>query len=120
MRTLENYKKVEGLNKYLKENLNNLPNTIINQSKNSIPHILNISMLSYKPETFLHYLELENIFISTKSACSTSGSYSKSVYALTNSKERAETSVRISISPLTTKEDLDKVIELIKRGEHAR
>lgn len=116
----ENYKKVEGLNKYLKENLNNLPNTIINQSKNSIPHILNISMLSYKPETFLHYLELENIFISTKSACSTSGSYSKSVYALTNSKERAETSVRISISPLTTKEDLDKVIELIKRGEHAR
>lgn len=116
----ENYKKVEGLNKYLKESLNNLPNTIINQSKHSIPHILNISMLSYKPETFLHYLELEDIFISTKSACSSSNSYSKSVYALTNSKERAETSVRISISPLTKKEDLDKVVELIKRGEHAR
>lgn len=116
----ENYKKVEDLNNYLKDNLKSLPNIIINQSKNSIPHILNISMLFYKPETFLHYLELEDIYISTKSACSTSGSYSKSVYALTNNKERAETSVRISLSPLTTKKDLDKVIELIKRGEHAR
>ena len=116
----ENYKKVENLQNYLKNNLENLPNIIINQSKSSIPHILNISVLNYKPETFLHYLEQDKIYISTKSACSTTNSYSKSVYALTNNKHLAETSVRISISHLTTKEELDKVINLIKRGEHAR
>lgn len=115
-----NYKKVENLQNYLKNNLKNLPNIVINQSKNSIPHILNISVLNYKPETFLHYLEQDQIYISTKSACSTTNSYSKSVYALTNNKHLAETSVRISISHLTTKEELDKVIKLIKRGEHAR
>lgn len=116
----KNYKKVEDLQNYLKDNLKSLPNIIINQSKSSIPHILNISVLNYKPETFLHYLEQDKIYISTKSACSTTNSYSKSVYALTNNKHLAETSVRISISNLTTKEELDKVINLIKRGEHAR
>lgn len=116
----KNYKKVEDLQNYLKDNLKILPNIIINQSKSSIPHILNISVLNYKPETFLHYLEQDKIYISTKSACSTTNSYSKSVYALTNNKHLAETSVRISISHLTTKEELDKVINLIKRGEHAR
>ncbi len=116
----QNYKKVEDLNNYLKDNLKSLPNIIINQSKNSIPHILNISILNYKPETFLHYLEQDDIYISTKSACSSSNSYSKSVYALTENKHLAETSVRISISHLTCKNDLDKVITLIKRGKHAR
>lgn len=113
----EKYKKVEGLNNYLKDNLKNLPNIIINQSSNSIPHILNISVLNYKPETFLHYLEMSHIYISTQSACSTND-YSKSVYALTNDKELAKTSVRISLSYKTTKEELDKLIRCIKRSQN--
>ncbi len=116
----ENYKKVEGLNNYLRDNLKNLPNTIINSPKNSIPYILNISMLNYKPETFLHFLEMNDIYISTQSACATNNSYSKSVYAITEDKKRAETSVRISISYKTTKEELDKLIKLIGSDEHAR
>lgn len=116
----ENYKKVEDLNIYLKDKLKSLPNIIINQSNSSIPHILNISVLNYKPETFLHYLELNDIYISTKSACSTTNAYSEAVYALTYDKKRAETSVRISISSKTSKEALNNLIELIKREEHAR
>ncbi len=116
----ENYKKVEDLNLYLKDKLKSLPGIIINQSKNFIPHILNISVEGYKPETFLHYLELNDIYISTKSACSTSNSYSEAVLAVTNDKKRAETSVRISISASTTKEDLDNLVKLIERNEHAR
>ena len=116
----ENYKKVEDLNNYLVDKLKNLPNIIINKSKNSIPHILNISVLNYKPETFLHYLELNDIYISTKSACSSNNSYSEAVYAITNDKKRAETSVRISLSAKTTKEDIDNLINVIERNEHAR
>ena len=116
----ENYKKVEDLNLYLIDKFKSLPNIIINKSKNSIPHILNISVLNYKPETFLHYLELNDIYISTKSACSTSNSYSEAVYVITGDKKRAETSVRISLSAKTTKEDLDNLIKVIERNEHAR
>ncbi len=116
----ENYKTVEELNSYLKEKLEKFPNIIINQSTKSIPHIINISVLNYKPETFLHYLEQNDIYISTKSACSTSNSYSEAVLAITNDRKRAETSVRISLSYKNTKEDIDKLIKVIERNEHAR
>lgn len=115
----ENYKKVEDLNKYLKDSLISLPNIIINSKQNSIPHILNISVLNYKPETFLHYLEMSDIYISTQSACHI-GDYSEAIYEITKDKHLAETSVRISLSHLTEKKDLDKLIELIKRSEHGR
>ena len=82
----------------------------INQSSNSIPHILNISVLNYKPETFLHYLEMSHIYISTQSACSTND-YSKSVYALTKDEDRAKSSLRISISHLTKESDIKYFLE---------
>ncbi len=113
----KNYKKTEDLRSYLKDNIISLPNIIINEGKKNIPNILNISVKNYKPETFLHYLELNDIYISTKSACST-GDYSEAVYALTNDINLAKTSVRISLSSDTLKTDLDKVIDLIKRSDH--
>lgn len=116
----ENYKKVEGLNHYLKDKLKSLPDIIINQGKENIPHILNFSVLNYKPETFLHYLELNDIYISTKSACSSDNQKSEAVYAITKDQKRSETSVRISISHKTEKEELDKLIKVIERNEHAR
>lgn len=116
----ESFDIVNSLSMDFKNKLSSIPNVYINEGKNYMPHVVNISILSYKPETFLHYLELNDIYISTKSACSSKDSYSKAVYALTGDMERAKTSVRISISSSTKKEELDKVIELIKRGEYGR
>ena len=115
----ENLKKVKKLNTYLTKNLKNIKGITINSNQNSIPHILNISISSYKPETFLHYLEMEDIYISTKSACANQNA-SQAVYEITKSHNLASTSVRISLSPKTTKQDLDKLIEKIKRREYAR
>ena len=61
----------------------------------------------------LHALEEENIFISTTTACSTSNK-SLPVYEITKDEERAKRSLRISISPLTTKEEIDKFISIFK------
>lgn len=117
---LENkQKKVEDLYLYLEKSLVGLPNIIINKPKENIPNILNISVLNYKPETFLHYLEQNDIYISTKSACA-KGDYSEAVLALTNDMKRAETSVRISLSHKTNKSDIDKLINVIERQEHGR
>lgn len=114
-----NYEKVTDLRNYLKEKLKDIPEIKIIESKNNLPHIFNISVLGYKPETFLHYLEMSNIYISTKSACS-NGDYSKAVYELTKDMERALTSVRLSLSEEITKEELDKVIDLIKERKHGK
>ncbi len=107
------YNYVLNLNRKLKNELLKIPSISINSNNYSIPHILNISIKGYKPETFLHTLETYNIFISTKSACSTTNTYSKAVYSITNDIERAKTSVRISLSYKTKEEEIDILINVL-------
>ncbi len=103
----EKEKHVLKLNKYLKDTLSTYENVRINSNDYSIPHILNISVLGVKPETMLHALEEYEIYVSTKSACSSTNSKSISVYELTHDLNRANSSIRISISYLTTKDEID-------------
>ena len=102
--------KVKKLSETLKEKLSIFPNVSINSNEYSIPHILNISVKGIKPETLLHSLEEKEVYISTKSACST-GEASNAVFALTNDEEKAKTSIRISISKKTTNQDIDNFLK---------
>lgn len=114
----DNYKYVENLNKYLVDELSKIDEIIINSTKYSIPHIVNISVNNIKPETLLHALEEEEIYISTKTACSKGEDISIPVYELTKDEERSSHSLRLSISYLTTKEELNTFIEVLKEKIH--
>ena len=101
-------KKLEIVNKWSEKiikKLSTYPDIKINHSKYCIPHIVNISLMDIKPETFIHALERHEIFVSSNTACS-SGKLSTSVMALYNDKIRAETTIRISISCLTKLDEL--------------
>lgn len=106
------YNHVLELNKYLKDNLSTYESVFINSNDYSIPHILNISVVGVKPETMLHALEKEEIYISTQSACSSSSTESKAVMNITHDHDRASSSIRISISCLTTKEEVMRFMEV--------
>ncbi len=106
----EKYNYVVELNNYLKEKLKKYDFIKINSNDDCIPHILNISVKGIKAETLMHALEKDDIFISTKSACSDIDSMSESVYALTNDKDLAKSSIRISLSYLTTKQEIDTFV----------
>lgn len=107
----EKYEHVKELNSYLKKELSRYDLVHINSNDYCIPHILNISILNVKPETMQHALEEYDIYISTKTACSSKENISRAVLALTNDKERAASSVRISLSYLTTKEECDEFLK---------
>ena len=110
----EKEKKVKELNEYLRGELEKASITI-NSPKDAIPNILNISIENIKPETILHALEEKEIYISTKTACSSNKNISDAVLALTKSEEKASHSLRISISYKTTKEELETFVkELVK------
>ena len=111
----DNYKYIEKLNKELVDYFKKYDKVKINSNQYSIPHILNISILGVKPETFLHALERDNIYISTKSACSKNDSISESVYSVTNDKECSMHSIRISLSYLTTNDDIEKFKEVFDK-----
>lgn len=109
----EKQKKVKELNTYLREELEK-EHITINSPKDAIPNILNITIENIKPETMLHALEEKEIYISTRTACSTSLE-SEAVFAVTKDKEKASHSLRISISYKTTKEELETFIKTLSK-----
>jgi cysteine desulfurase len=106
----DNYKKVQELNNYIKDNLKKYDNVVINSNEHSIPHILNLSILNVKPESMQHALEEYDIYISTQSACSANNPVSRSVMEVTKDETRASHSIRISLSGVTTKEEVDQFL----------
>lgn len=104
----ENTKYIEKLNISILNFLKDYPDISINSTTNSIPNTINISLTNIKPETFVHALDEYDIFISTKSACSSTNSMSDSVYAVTKDRDKAMHSIRISLSHLTTEEEITK------------
>jgi cysteine desulfurase len=107
----ENYQHVLRLREYLITELKKEKDVIINSNDYCIPHIVNISVPKIKPETFVYALEEYKIFISTQSACSSGESISKAVYAITKDEEIASSSLRISISNFTTKEEIKEFLK---------
>lgn len=106
------YKHVVEMKKYLLEKIKDYP-IYINSNEDCLPHMVNISLKNIKSEVMLHALEEEDIFVSTQTACST-GNYSKAVYALTHDKDKSRSSMRISLSYLTTTEEIDRFAVVFK------
>ncbi len=78
------------------------------EGKKGAPHILSVSFRGVKGEVLLHSLEKYGIYISTRSACSSKQNKSSSVMtAMGLSSEEAEGTVRISICPFNTQQEID-------------
>ena len=114
----ENYdekrEKVIELNKHLVDELSKLA-VDINSNDKCIPHIVNLSLRNIKSETMLHALEKDNIYISTQTACS-QGNYSLAVFSVTNDKEKASRSIRISLSYLTKLDEIEKFLDIFRKN----
>lgn len=106
-------KKEEIVRKYNEKivaHLSNYPNIKINSSKYCIPHILNISLMNIKPETFIHALESDEVYVSSNTACA-SGEPSKSVMSMYKDELRSKTTIRISLSHLTLPSEISEFLE---------
>lgn len=106
----KNYEYVSSLSNKIKDNLKKYGSIHINSTENSIPYIINFSVIGVKPETFIHTMEEEDIYLSTKSACSTSD-VSLSVDSIYHNREISMSSIRISLSYKNTEEEIDKFIK---------
>ena len=109
---------VKRLNDKIVHDISHYKDIKINQTKYSIPHILNISLMNIKPESFVHAMEEHEVYISTNTACS-SGDLSTSVMAIYNDKDRATTTIRISLSSITTLDEVNKFLTFF-HGEYQK
>ncbi len=110
----EKYDYVFKLNQKIRKDLETIEEVHINSPIDSIPHILNISLDGIKSETMLHALAESNIYVSTKTACANDASLSLSVLELTKNEDYAKRSLRISLSFLTTTEEIDCFLKVFK------
>lgn len=107
----DKYNYVKKLNQRLKDDLKQYKDVYINSNDNCLPHVLNISVIGIKPETFQHALEQDEIYISTQTACSKIGKPSLAVLSVTNDKLRASSSLRISLSHLTKDSEIEQFLK---------
>ena len=105
---------IKRLNDRIVEDMEQYEDILINRTKYCIPHILNISLMNIKPESFVHALDENDIYVSSNTACS-SGDLSLSVMALFNDQRRAMTTIRISLSSITTNDEITLFLDTFKR-----
>lgn len=103
---------VRMLNRRLREVLAQYPAVRFNSPENAVPHILNLSVWGVKGTAFQQALGRCGVCVSVKSACSTEGTPSKAVFAVSRDRKDALSSWRISLSHLTTQEELTEFLRL--------
>ena len=67
------------------------------------------------PNSIQKYFQDNQLIISTKTACSSDIGISKSVYSITESEERAKSSVRISLSYKTKRSEIEYLLKVIDK-----
>lgn len=77
-----------------------------------MPHILNLSVAGVRGSRFQQALSGRGVCVSVKSACSSDGLPSKAVFAVSRDRKNALSSWRISLSHLTTEEEIDQFLTI--------
>ena len=112
MDNLESRRKyIKELNDILRNSFKENKDIHINSPINSIPNTINISLINHDTKKIIKKLEEKEIYVSTTTACAIGDMPSKSVLAITGSEEFASNTIRISLSHLTTKEDIDMFLK---------
>jgi cysteine desulfurase len=84
------------------------------EGEKGAPHILSVSFRGIKGEVLVHSLERHGIYISTRSACSSKQNKISSVLASIGlDNDEAEGTVRISLCPFNSQEEIEKAIDVL-------
>jgi cysteine desulfurase len=109
------YLYVSSLNHHLRELLKDVEGVIINSPSNASPYILNFS-INKKASVVAEALSLKEIYVSTKSACSSKKAPTSYVLlAMGKDLFSATNAIRVSLSYLNTMEELDTFVAELKK-----
>ena len=102
---------VAKLNAELRAALSTYPLVRINSPEHAIPHVLNLSVQNVKGTVFQRELDAKGVCVSVKSACSSDGLPSRAVFAVSRDRRNALSSWRISLSHLTTEDEIKAFLQ---------
>ncbi|MFC7373363.1 cysteine desulfurase family protein [Fictibacillus iocasae] len=107
---------LQEIQAYLMDALSSVEGIKINTPVNgTAPHILNFSVEGIKPEVFIHTLEEKDIFVSTRSACSSKkAGPSRVLLSMGVNESLASSAIRISLSFDNTINEAEMAVNAIK------
>ena len=103
---------VWALNRRLRTALSAYPKVRINSPEGAAPHILNLSVEGVRGAAAQRALDARGVCVSVKSACSVEGTPSRAVFAVSRDRKNALCSWRISLSHLTTGDEIDEFLNI--------
>ena len=96
--------------------LERVPDIKINgqEPKVGAPHIISVSIKGLAAETILNMLSSKNVYVSAGSACTSNNPHvSDTLQAIGLEKDLLESTIRISMSFMTTKEEIDYFLDTL-------
>ncbi len=105
-----NYKKLALLKEKFVNAVKSNPNIVINSPEDSVPYIINLSVLGLPSQPTVNFMSEKGICISAGSACKT-GHRSPVLTAMGLSSEIIDSAVRVSLSRYTTEEEINILID---------
>jgi len=107
--------KILAVKRLFLEGLEDMEDVEINTPEDySAPHIINFSVKGVKPEVLIHSLDKRDVYVSTRSACSSKqGGASRILLEMGLGEKRASTAIRISISYATTLEEAEHALRIL-------
>lgn len=90
-------------------------NALIDPIEDTAPHIVSVSFANTRSEVMLHALAQKGVFVSSGSACSSNHpELSGTLQAIGVKSELLDSTLRFSFSVMTTSEEIDYAIEVVK------
>lgn len=106
----EDTERMRSLRNMLIESLTQNEGVFINgaEGEEAAPHIVSVSVKGVRAEVLLHALENKGVYVSSGSACaSNKPAVSETLKAIGVEKELLDSTIRFSLSVLTTKEEIE-------------
>ena len=112
---IEHTKKLkEILMKKIEENIENVKiNSLLDETKSS-SKILNVSFIGTKGEVLTHFLGMNEIYVSTGSACSSKKGNSRVLENMKLDSKVIDGAIRFSFGHQNTLEEIDEVVKVLK------
>jgi cysteine desulfurase len=112
----EQEKRVFHLRTLLRDRLKHHPRCIVHEPRRVSPYILSVSFPLLKGEVLVHAMEMEGVYVSTGSACSTKGgrvAASHVLQAMHVSEEEITGTLRLSLARWTTEAEVLHAADVI-------
>ncbi|MGN0526514.1 MAG: cysteine desulfurase family protein [Acutalibacteraceae bacterium] len=101
-------------NKFI-EGIRDIPCITVNSPEDSIPYIVNISVIGFPSQSMVNLMSQQGIFISAGSACK-KGHRSPVLTAMGLAPQVIDSAVRISFSRYNTEEEIELLITAVKNA----